>query len=343
MTIGAANTTTIKRLIGTSIGAVLALLVWVLSDDSPYVLAFLGWLVSFCCFFTMIVLNEGPLGRFILLTYNLSVLYSYSLSVADKDDGDEDEGGINPAIYEIVLHRLIAISIGCIYGLLVTRLIWPISARKKLKSGLSLLWLRMALIWKRRPLSLLTDKDVPPSYLDIREESRLRAFASLLETMRVNAESEFTLRRPFPTAAYSRILKSTGRMLNALHALNVVIMKDLTASPGELALLRYTAAEREQLAMRIAHLLSVLASSIKLEYPLTDTLPEIEHTRDRLLARIFAFHQDRDKSAGVGDEDFQLLYVYTLVTGQLAKEVLVVSREMEGLYGTLDENILRLQ
>lgn len=53
-----------------------------------------------------------------------------------------------------------------------------------------------------------------------------------------------------------------------------------------------------------------MASSIKLEYPLNDALPSIDHTRDRLLAKVFSFRKE-EKSAVIGsDEDFALLYSY---------------------------------
>lgn len=51
------------------------------------------------------------MGRFIMLTYNLSALYAYSLSVKDVD-GDDDEGGIDPIISEIALHRVVAVLTG---------------------------------------------------------------------------------------------------------------------------------------------------------------------------------------------------------------------------------------
>jgi len=44
-------------------------------------------------------------------------------------------------------------------------------------------------------------------------------------------------------------------MLDAFHAMNVVIQKDMNASDGEAALLKYTADERAQLCARISHLL----------------------------------------------------------------------------------------
>ena len=123
------------------------------------------------------------------------------------------------------------------------------------------------------------------------------------------------------------MLKSTGKVLDAFHALNVVINKDLTASEGERELLECTAAERRQLNGRIGHLFqgmtsssaarpsrltksTVLASSLKLEYPLNNTLPSTEHSRDRLLAKIYASRSDTTRSQASTEEDFSLIYIY---------------------------------
>src|SRR6266516_2517318 len=106
MTIGASNTTGYARFIGTLIGAVCAVLAWFISLGNAFILAFLGWLMSMSCSYLIIAKGKGPLGRFILLTYNLSALYAYSLSVQDADDDSDDEGGINPVITEIAYHRV---------------------------------------------------------------------------------------------------------------------------------------------------------------------------------------------------------------------------------------------
>ena len=145
-------------------------------------------------------------------------------------------------------------ALSCLWGLVVTRLIWPISARRKFKDGLSILWLRMGLTWKRDPLAMLVEDDSPHPYMDLREEFALHRFLAQLEGLRSSASSEFDLRGPFPNEAYGRILKSTGSMLDAFHAMNVVILKDLTASKGEAELLKFTAKERAQLCSRISHL-----------------------------------------------------------------------------------------
>ena len=41
-------------------------------------------------------------------------------------------------------------------------------------------------------------------------------------------------------------MEATNKMLDAFHAMNVVIQKDVNASEGEALLLRYTAAERAE-------------------------------------------------------------------------------------------------
>lgn len=49
---------------------------------------------------------------------------------------------------------------------------------------------------------------------------------------------------------------------------------------------------------------------MKLEFPLNEALPSIDHTRDRLLAKIFRFRKEEKDSIGATDEDFELLYAY---------------------------------
>ena len=347
MTTGAANSSVFPRLRGTFYGAAIAITIWYIAFGNVYLLAFFCWLMSVWCFYVMFPLNQGPMGRFMLLTFNLSVLYSYSISVNDTSRGnrDRDEGGANPKIWLIVGHRLIAVTLGIVFGLFITQSIWPISARRKLKAGMSILWLRMSLIWKRAPFSTLLDDGPfgPPKYMDIREETKLRDFRDTLNTLRTNAESEFRLRGPFPTETYDELLKSTGRMLDGFHALSVVLTKDSKATPGEAAILRFTSGEREYLSKRISHLFTVLASSIKLEFPMSDTLPSITNSRDQLLARVFQFRQDGTKSVLATDEDYELLYAYALVTAQIAHEIDVTSGLLEKLYGTLSEDMLKLQ
>jgi len=364
MTVGASYGLGFSRIWGTLIGGLLSLTAWFGTAQNPIALAIVGWLVSLASFYFAMAKDQGPMARFILLTYNLSVLYAFALQVEGTDLNLVEAHGGQQTIFQVVYHRVVAIIVGCATGAFVTRVIWPIKARKKLKYGLSLLWLRMSLMWKRAPLSLLTEGDGTdvPSYMDIREETKLRTYVDTLNTLRLSAESEFELRGPFNSEAFDRLLQSTTKMLDAFHALNVIITKDLKASAGEAAILAYCADERDQLARRISHLLSVLASSLYIEYPLNDALPNISHTRDRFLSKIFEFRQSRlrktadevvDENAAAEDiaeaeveveeEDYEILYAYALVTAQLAQEIDVCAKEVEVLYGVLNEDVLKLQ
>jgi hypothetical protein len=123
---------------------VLAIAAWEISGSHPVLLGFFGFCMAYWTAYIIIGKGRGPMGRFIMLTYNLSALYAYSLSVQDdEDDGDEEDKAKNPLILQISGHRVAAVISGCIWGLIITRLVWPISARQRLKEGLSLLWLRM--------------------------------------------------------------------------------------------------------------------------------------------------------------------------------------------------------
>lgn len=348
MTIGASNTTGAQRFLGTGLGAVLALVAWEISHDNPVALAFFGFLMAYWTAWIIIGKGKGPMGRFIMLTYNLSCLYAYSLLLADDlydDDGDEeDDRSKYPLVYSIAGHRVIAVLSGVVWGLIITRAVWPISARQKLKDGISLLWLRMGLIWKRDPLAVFTEGESDHSYMNLREENELQLFLAKLQGLLDASKHEFELRRPFPTGTYGNILKSTNRMLEAFHAMSVVIQKDSNASSGELALLKATIEERTELCARLSHQFSVLASSVKLECSFaTDVLPYAHRTRDRLLARMFSYRKADTEEQKTDDEDYSLLYTYALVTGQLEMEIRNSLKEVEDLFGVLDEESLMLQ
>ncbi|KAI3326711.1 ribosomal protein L19 [Xylariaceae sp. AK1471] len=382
MTVGASNATGLARFIGTMMGALFMVINWFIAGGNPVGLALLGWAVSFGAFYITVDRGNAPFGRFVLLSYNVSSLYAYSLSQSVEDD-DDDEGGIHPRIREIAFHRVVAVAIGIIWGLIICRLIWPLPARKKFKEGLAVLYLQMGLIWKRGPLAILLRNDATfTSYMKIGEQAAMQRYATQLQTLRVSANNEYELRGPFPFAAYGRIMASTQRVLDAFHAMSLVTQKHGRLSEGEKALLNHTAEERAQLCARICHVFEVLASSIMLEYPLTDAIPSVIVIRDKLLGKIFRFRKEHNASVNktsdtpAGEEipehssngranittmvgamgqvpnmgnvtleepDYALLYAYALVTGQVAKELKVVEKEVEALFGRLDEDVMLLE
>ncbi|KAI3112840.1 hypothetical protein CBS147333_3348 [Penicillium roqueforti] len=341
MTIGASNTTGYARFLGTCLGAVAAILAWNITAGNVFALAFLGWIMAVWTGYITIVRGNGPMGRFIMLTYNLSVLHGYSLS-RKQANLDEDEGGSHPIMAEIALHRVVAVLSGCIWGIIITRMIWPISARSRLKESLSLLWLHLSLVWKRDPLSIMAKGKKSVLYMTPREKLEIERFLSRLESLQAAAGSEFELKSAFPEASYANIVRRTRSMVNSFLTMNIELMKNNVATEGEISLLQYTKSERLQLSARVSHLLSVIASSMKLEYPMSDVLPSIEHARDRLLARIYRYRLDHEASQQTTDEDCALLYAYILVTGQLSNEITEIIAEIGQLFGVLSEDVVQL-
>jgi hypothetical protein len=253
MTIGASNTTGFSRFLGTSLGALAALLAWFAAHGNAIGLAIIGWLMSLWTAYLILVKGSGPMGRFIMLTYNLVVLYAYSLSQNDGT-GDQDEGGDTPVVAEIALHRLTAVISGIIWGIVITRVVWPISARRSLKDGLSSLWLRLSVLWTRDPLSSLSGSTTSLPYLTTAESLHMQRSLLSLEALRVSSLSEFSLKQPFPDCNYKVILSRTQRILDALQAINLAIMKNPVTSEGQVAWLEHTCAERRELSSRVAHL-----------------------------------------------------------------------------------------
>jgi hypothetical protein len=86
---------------------------------------------------------------------------------------------------------------------------------------------------------------------------------------------------------------------------------------------------------------------VKLEYSINDAVPNTTHSRDRLLAKIFQYRRDAACAEGetviAKEEDYEILYTYTLVTGLLAEEIRKVQREVEDLFGVMDEDALELR
>lgn len=255
MTIGASNTTGYARFLGTSLGALCAVAAWYSTTGNVYGLAVLGFVMATLTSYLILVKGQGPMGRFIMLTYNLTVLYAYSVS-QNNGSGREHGSGEQQTITEIALHRVVAVLSGCIWGIIITRVIWPISARGRLKHSLSLLWLRLSLIWKRDPLSVMAQTRNSVIYMSTREKLEIERFVARIESFRVSACSEFALKSTFANARYSNIIHRTRSMVDAFHAMNLALMNNETASEGEIAILRYTAVERQQLSARISHLLS---------------------------------------------------------------------------------------
>lgn len=125
------------------------------------------------------------------------------------------------------------------------------------------------------------------------------------------APNEYRLKGPFPTHEYQALMTANQSILDACHAMSMMISKDPVANARETEVLNYTLRERSDLSARISHLFYVLASSIRLGFPLPENLPNTTRSRDRFLAKLYSYRERIKGQEGSIDEDFALLYAYS--------------------------------
>lgn len=93
---------------------------------------------------------------------------------------------------------------------------------------------------------------------------------------------------------------------------------------------------------RLSHLFYVLASSIKLAFPLPEHLPNAVRARDRLLAKLFDYRTNVRGTAGEAAEDFAMVYAYVLVTARISEGLDDLIRNVGLLYGVLEDEMLEI-
>ncbi|CEJ62395.1 hypothetical protein PMG11_10895 [Penicillium brasilianum] len=337
MIIGASNTTGFARFLGTCLGGLCSIAAWYLAGDDAVKLALTGFVMAIGPFYVILVKGQGPMGRFILLTYNLSVLYAFSHSQIDMNDANDEIEHLD--ITSIVLRRVISVITGNIWGIIITRGIWPIRARTKLDETLQTLWLRLALVWESDPLNTISrgDATTPVLYLDPRDKAEIEHLLSQLDPMQASARSEFELRDPFPDAAYSNVIRWTRDVVDNFHSMDLVLSNLAAPSEGQMSLLRHTAVARQRMSECIGN--SLITSAVDLGHSF-DTPTNVERSRDELLAQISRYRQDKRASHATNDEDYVLLYAYIIVSRQLSNEIVQITTELGRIFPASDEDLV---
>ncbi|KAK9465037.1 Fusaric acid resistance protein-like-domain-containing protein [Lipomyces arxii] len=345
-TIGGTTTTIFWRILGTIIGCYSACLAWLAFGANKTALSLTGLFIAIPCF--SIILgwkSDSSFGRFILLAFNLTALYSYSLSRDDIDheDQNEDEGGLNPIVGEIAFHRLVSVTAGVLWSLFIALYIWPNSARRNFKRKLSVLWIRMGLIWKRDPLDSLTATGQPlKPYVSIQDEQTVQKSLFKLRTLMSAASSEFRLKGPFQSKEYDTIMTLTQEILDVYHNMNAMITKDLYASERESQIIAYTIEERKELSSRIFLLFYLIASALRLGLPLPDHLPNTAHARDRMIVKVNEYRMKHFSEDSSRDDDFVLFYAFILATMSINDGLLAIIERLQEIYGSIEAESLSL-
>lgn len=336
-----ATTMTVKwRFMGTFLGAFLAYLAWKVFDGNGVGLAITGYVLSIPCFYIIVYWKRNnAYGRFILLTYNLTALYSYSMVHRDSEDGNE--GGDLPVVGEIAFHRFVAVSVGIIWALIVASLFIPNSARARLKSGLTVLWLRLGVIWNSNPMDY-TKRGNETRLVGLKDYKGTRDLLLECQTLLKQAPVEFRLKGPFPKEIYEKLLASTSAILDAYSNLQLMIEVDNLIVPSEEYVLEYISTEREELEHRIFLIFYMVASALALGFPLPSKPASTEHAKDRMLLKLSEIRSKPSDQFQLNNEDYVLLYSYILVTNKISNELDTMIVLIKDLLGDISEEIFLL-
>lgn len=334
--LGGTNMTVKWRFLGTFMGSFLAYALWTLTDGNPYVLAISGFIISLYSFYIIIYWKKNnPFGRFILLTYNLTALYSYSMVQKDTEDGRE--GGEHPIVGEIAFHRFVSVSIGIIFALTMATFFLPNSARRRLKLALSVLWLRMGVNWNSDPFEYdLYSKQL----VGMRDEKEMNKLLRECETLLKQAPLEFRWKGPFRLVEYEKLVRSTSNILSSFKNLDLIVQADPKVSPGEEHVLDFTESDRQEIQHRIFLIFYMVTSSLRLGFPLPNKPASTEHALDRMLVKLNNIR--RMKETILTTEDYVLLYSYILVTNAITNELDNIIGCIKVLFGDISEELFQL-
>lgn len=340
--LGGTTMTAKWRFVGTFLGAFIAWVVWALTEGNEYALATTGFLLSLPCFYIIIYWKKNnPFGRFILLTYNLTALYSYSMTQNDSED--DNEGGVEPIVGEIASHRFISVSIGIAWALFVATCFLPNSARKRLKSGLTVLWLRMGVIWNSDPLEYKSAPNEPARLVGLKDYKGTSSLFTECQTLLKQAPLELRLKGALPKGIYEDLLKSTSNILDAFQNIKLMFEVDPWLTPNEEYVLKFIENEREELEHRIFLIFYMIASALALGFPLPSKPASTEHARNRMLLKLSEVRSKSvSESVKLTNEDYVLLYSYLLVTSTITKELDKMVELIKQLLGGFSEEIFYL-
>ncbi|KAJ7240156.1 Fusaric acid resistance protein-like-domain-containing protein [Mycena haematopus] len=342
-TIGATNFLSLHRVLGTVFGASVAAVVYTLFPYNAIVLSLFGFCFSIPCFY-----YNSSASRFVLLTYNLTCLYCYSLR------GQE----VSPV--NVGIRRAIAVTVGVVWAALVSRFWWPAEARRELSKALGEFCLNIGWLYTR----LVASNSYSPNSREVAEEyggpesethapspEHARLTSSIKEFMAMElhlqiklieliglldqAQHEPRLKGPFPVQLYRSVLTSLQTILDKLHSMRCVTTREEWYTSVRQEFILPVNKERREMVGNIILSFSTLASAFHLKAPLPPYLPSPEASRQRLVAAIRTLDVVRNRE--VKGSRQLLFFAYALAMKGVTVELETLGRTLQTAFGVIGQ------
>ncbi|TIB78009.1 hypothetical protein E3Q23_00950 [Wallemia mellicola] len=373
-TVGQTNFMSIQRILGTIVGAAVAVVAFAGLGHSLFgAIGFpiLGFFFSLPCFYIVVGSTRySSSGRFVLQSYNLVALYAFNLRDQDIHS------------FTIAVKRSTAVTCGITFSMIVSRLWWPQEARKELRRGLGDLILDLGYLYNRHTLA----QSVPPlpttlspvsvdsfdAASDVerasetthllspqrtlmgeqREEQLSKEFMSMelhiqihlikLRNLLSQTKNEPRMRGPFPVKKYADLLGSCQRILEVMHILGMVSQPQNTYARQFIDQFKV---ERRELVGNVLLFFSVIASSFHSKSPLPPYLPPANKARQNLMDKIQSVScTDTRPSTSTKDTNYLemqsstshlLVFAYALCMRSLINELETLGVQLQATFGVI--------
>jgi hypothetical protein len=348
-TVGQSNQMSIHRILGTFAGALTAVGAYWLFPDDNVALPIFGAIFAVPCFYVIIKFPHLAVsGRFVVLTYNLTALYSYNI----RKVGIEVE--------EIAIRRTIDVIVGVLWATVLTHAIWPMEARRELTRGLSDLLFNLGFLYQKLVLAYSSvdivkrdDKrsrdsgnDEERQLLSNVKENGISAITTIelalqvhlikLEGLLAQTAHEPRLKGPFPISQYKGLLGNCQHILDLLHTMNLV-----TSRPDWHTQVRQdfivpvdACGRRRTLVGNVSLFFWLLASAFRFKTPLPAFMPAAEESRIAVLDTIRQLPVVKRRAIR-GSSEYLLYFAYALSMKDLISQLDEIGRAAKALFGVL--------
>ncbi|SPO24753.1 related to BRE4 - protein involved in endocytosis [Ustilago trichophora] len=373
-TVGQSNHMSLHRIMGTILGACAAVGVYKLFPDNNVVLPLFGLVFSIPCFRYIVGKPQlASSGRFVLLTYNLTALYSYNLRKTDVE------------VEQIAYQRTVSVIVGVVWATVLNQLVWPFEARRQLALGVSdvifkLAWLyqRLVLSYSRDPSQLRSsrngrrgagqddneddsldssDHDDDDQGDDADEEAALLGtfacrhgdeFQAIeldlqvslikLEGLLAQTKHEPRLKGPFPVATYRSMLSCCQNILDKLHSMRCVTTRQDWYRHVRRDFVIPVNSERREMVGNVLLFFYTLGSAFHLKSPVPPYFPPAGECRTRLLERIRELPVVKRRAVR-GSSAYLLFYSYALAMKDVIDQLDELGRLTQQNFGVLGGSV----
>ncbi|KAG2074050.1 hypothetical protein BDR04DRAFT_1134000 [Suillus decipiens] len=348
-TIGATNFLSIHRVLGTLFGAGAAAGIYSLFPENVIVLSIFGFLFSVPCFYYIVATPEyATTGRFVLLTYNLTCLYSYNARQTDV------------SVIDIAFHRSAAVIAGVLWAAIVSRFWWPSEARRELSRELgdfclNIGWLYTHLVAANSGIPCVeddTDEEETETTSLLPKSAKAKLSKSIQEFMAMElhlqiklielqglldqTQHEPRLKGPFPIALYRAMLTSLQTILDRLHSMRCVTTREEWITSVRRDFILPVNKERRDMVGNIILYFSTLASAFRLKAPLPPFLPPAEESREHLVNAIRKLDIVRNRDVKASQQ--LLFFAYALTMKGVTQELEYLGRTLQTVFGVIGHN-----